>query len=104
MPAAPAAFSTMTRWPSDAVRRSAITRATMSVGPPAPNGTMMVIGLLGNGWACACGMIDNAIAAQARDVSEYQEINHAAMDHDASSGGVLICHDFRGAREAASMT
>ena len=70
------------------MRRSAITRATMSVGPPAPNGTMMVIGLLGNGWACACGMIDNAIAAQARD---YQEINHAindaAMDHDASSGG-----------------
>ena len=66
MPAAPAAFSTMTRWPSVAVRRSAITRATMSVGPPAPNGTMMVIGLLGNGWACACGMIDNAIAAQAR--------------------------------------
>jgi hypothetical protein len=37
----------------------------MSVGPPAANGTMMVIGLLGKGWAFACGARDKMVAAQA---------------------------------------
>jgi hypothetical protein len=47
VPAAPATFSITTVWPRLAVMRSPMTRATMSVGPPAANGTTIVIGRLG---------------------------------------------------------
>ena len=44
LPEAPATFSMMTGWPSDARMRSAMTRAPVSSGPPAGNGTTRVIG------------------------------------------------------------
>src|SRR5215470_18011622 len=47
VPAAPVGFSTMTDWPSDPFIRSASTRASASVGPPAGKGTTMVTGRIG---------------------------------------------------------
>ena len=41
---APVTFSTITVWPSDVRMRSANMRASVSFGPPAGNGTMMVTG------------------------------------------------------------
>src|SRR6185436_4167165 len=53
LPAPPPTFSMMTGWPSDARRRSAKIRASVSVGPPGGYGTIMVIGRDGKGWAVA---------------------------------------------------
>ena len=36
---------------------SAVTRATVSVGPPAANGTIMVIGRFGKSWAIAADAV-----------------------------------------------
>ena len=47
VPPAPATFSAMTVWPSDVFIRSLTIRATMSVTPPAGNGTIIVIGRAG---------------------------------------------------------
>jgi hypothetical protein len=44
VPPAPVTFSAITGWPSDVFMRSATRRATMSVMPPAANGTIMVTG------------------------------------------------------------
>jgi hypothetical protein len=44
VPPAPLTFSTITDWPSDVFMRSPTMRATMSVTPPAANGTISVIG------------------------------------------------------------
>ncbi len=41
---APVTFSMMTAWPSVSFMRSPRMRASVSVGPPAGNGTIMVIG------------------------------------------------------------
>ncbi len=41
---APVMFSTTTDWPSDVRMRSPRMRASVSVGPPAGNGTIIVIG------------------------------------------------------------
>src|SRR5678815_4746434 len=47
VPPAPVTFSTRIVWPSDCFIGSAKIRARVSVGPPAANGTMSVIGLAG---------------------------------------------------------
>jgi hypothetical protein len=47
VPPAPATFSTMTCWPSSFDIDCAVTRAIVSVGPPAGNGTITVIGRVG---------------------------------------------------------
>ena len=47
VPVAPALLSTRKGWPSVLVRRGAMARATMSVEPPAGNGTTSVTGLVG---------------------------------------------------------
>ncbi len=44
VPPAPVTFSAITGWPSEVFMRSLTTRATMSVAPPAANGTITVIG------------------------------------------------------------
>src|SRR5262245_44020964 len=46
-------FSMMTGWPSVTRMRSAITRAPVSSGPPAGNGTTSVIGRVGKGCVAA---------------------------------------------------
>ena len=53
VPPAPPAFSTSTCCFSVPVIDCAMSRATVSVGPPAANGTMTVIGLVGKSWAAA---------------------------------------------------
>jgi hypothetical protein len=47
MPPALGLFSTITGWPRDFSMAWARVRATVSVGPPAENGTTMVTGLVG---------------------------------------------------------
>jgi hypothetical protein len=47
VPPAPATFSTMTGWPSVLDMFSPTMRAITSVGPPAANGTIMVMGRVG---------------------------------------------------------
>ena len=47
LPSAPPTFSIMIGWPSEARIPSVTIRAIVSVGPPAANGTMSVIGRLG---------------------------------------------------------
>src|SRR5688500_17793916 len=66
VPPAPTTFSTTTDWPSDFCMRSAIRRAMVSVGPPAENGTMTVIGRLGNPCANAPQARVNAAKAAKR--------------------------------------
>src|SRR5690606_38508905 len=53
VPPAPALFSTRTVWPSVGRMASASERATLSVGPPAENGTTRVTGFEGKSAACA---------------------------------------------------
>src|SRR5262249_32170955 len=60
VPAAPVGFSTMTDWPSTPFIRSASTRASASVGPPAGNGATMVMGR--EGYVCACALPTNVAA------------------------------------------
>ena len=48
-PAAPVMLSMMICWPSSLPMRSPTMRAIRSVGPPAANGTIRVIGLAGIG-------------------------------------------------------
>ena len=47
VPAAPVTLSMMICWPRSLLMRSPTMRAITSVGPPAENGTIMVIGLVG---------------------------------------------------------
>src|SRR5262245_1916171 len=53
LPDAPAGFSTTTGRPSVTAIRSASTRPIVSVGPPAGNGTIMVMARDGYDWAAA---------------------------------------------------
>src|SRR5215510_12292822 len=62
VPPAPPMFSTTSVWPSVRDIWSPIRRVTTSVGPPAANGTMTVIGLLGY-WAAA-GALCNESASR----------------------------------------
>src|SRR5262249_5958713 len=67
---APVTFSTITFWPSEVRMRSERMRASVSVGPPAGNGTMMVTGR--EGEACPCAPATHArvtASAVARVVS-----------------------------------
>ncbi len=47
MPPAPPTFSTTTCWPRTSLMRCAMTRPSTSVGPPAANGMIILIGLVG---------------------------------------------------------
>jgi len=47
VPEAPVTFSIRTGWPSDIRIGSISVRAKVSTGPPAPNGTISVIGRVG---------------------------------------------------------
>src|SRR5436190_18840557 len=60
---APVTLSMITGWPSDTRMRSERMRASVSVGPPAGNGTMMVSGRDGKGSALAPQLTASAKAA-----------------------------------------
>src|SRR6267378_3497098 len=61
MPPALGRFSTMIVWPRGLLIACAMTRATVSVGPPAAYGTSMVMFLVG--YCCANALAQNAIDA-----------------------------------------
>jgi hypothetical protein len=52
----------MTVWPSGLRKASATSRAILSLGPPAANGTMIVTGLSGNSAAAVPAMAASASA------------------------------------------
>src|SRR5229473_3509715 len=62
LPVAPARLSTMTLWPSVLIMSCASWRAMMSLAVPGPNGTTMVIDLVGK----SCAPAGAGIAAGAR--------------------------------------
>src|SRR4051794_14546196 len=64
LPEAPATFSTTIVVCNSAAMRSDRIRASVSVGPPAANGTTRVIGRDGNGWALA-GAVHAALPIKA---------------------------------------
>jgi hypothetical protein len=67
LPPAPALFSTMKVCLSDSVSWSPITRAAISVVPPAAKGTTIRTGFAGQfAWACAGGAGRTAAAMAAR--------------------------------------
>src|SRR5690242_2277555 len=67
VPPAPAALSTITGCPSGLRSASARSRAILSLGPPAANGTTKVMGLEGKlGWAAANSGVSARTAAQMR--------------------------------------
>src|SRR5215218_1816081 len=68
VPPAPATFSTTICCPSVRDMCSPTMRATMSVGPPAANGTIIVIGRAGHVWACAPFPARTSAAAAAKRV------------------------------------
>src|SRR3954470_4557019 len=67
-PLAPATFSTMTGWPSTAVRRSLALRAMVAVFQPAADGTTAVIGRVGQSPVCAAQAM-RASAPRTRDAA-----------------------------------
>ena len=75
VPPAPPTFSTITGWPSDVFIRSETTRATMSVMPPAANGTMTVTGLVGKPCACAFTVPPSATAHAIKNGTHFHCID-----------------------------
>src|SRR5262245_17383609 len=63
LPSAPLTFSMMMGCLSEAFMRSARSRPTTSVGPPAANGTIMVMGR--DGYVCAVATLENVGATAA---------------------------------------
>src|SRR5262245_55651130 len=64
VPPAPVVFSTNMDCPSACRMGSLMMRASVSVGPPAANGTTSVIGFDGNPWAAAVVVPRAAMSAQ----------------------------------------
>src|ERR1700679_109635 len=73
VPPAPGIFSTTTGWPSARAIRSLTTRATVSVGPPALNGTTTVMGRDGKSSAEADDEA-TTIAAKAKAVKNLRMV------------------------------
>src|SRR6478735_4768762 len=84
VPPAPPTFSTITGWPSDAFMCSATMRATMSVMPPAGNGTMSVTGFDGNDCACTAKALPSIAPSatrkhSSRDFMRFSRTGEASM-------------------------
>src|SRR5258705_10122 len=71
----------MTGWSSDTRMRSARMRVRVSLGPPAPNGTMIVIGR--EGWTCAGVRADLEHAIGVRLLDRSQQGIEPTMYGDA---------------------
>ena len=70
-PPAPLRFSTTKGWPSVDWRRSAITRAMMSVVPPGGKGTSIFTCLVGQAWPKAESEMQAAASAAAQRVKLF---------------------------------
>src|SRR5258708_988904 len=89
VPPAPATFSTITGWPSEAFMWSPTMRATMSVMPPAGNGTTSVTGFDGNDCACAPKAQPSTAPSAARKHSSRDVMRfpfNRRSKHDTSTG------------------
>src|SRR5262245_40494783 len=73
----------VTGWPAISCMRWPTARAMMSLGPPAGNGTISLIGLVGNSWAATAAGV-SSMKAQARRNRLRMEI----LDVEIGMGGV----------------
>src|SRR2546429_4705035 len=78
MPPALGRFSTMIVWPGGLPIACAMTRATVSVGPPAAYGTSMVMFLVG--YCCASALAQNAIATISDVTNEIRFIRGSSRE------------------------
>src|SRR3989442_13114738 len=78
MPPALGRFSTMIVWPRGLPIACAMTRATVSVGPPAAYGTSMVMFLVGH--CCASALAQNAIATISDVTNEIRFIRGSSRE------------------------
>jgi hypothetical protein len=68
-------------WPSTFSSSAAVTRVTWSVEPPAAQGTIRLIGLVGfQFWACAAPASANANAAAAQRVRKVRACMSESFD------------------------
>src|SRR3954453_6162110 len=91
VPPPPPTFSTRIVWPRVLPIDSPIRRATVSVGPPAAAGTMIVIGLVGNAVCALPGCdahIDAAAMAPERIV---RRLNRIALLPEVFVGRLPSC-------------
>jgi hypothetical protein len=71
MPPAPPIFSITTGWPSSSPIRCANNRASTSLGPPAANGLIMVMGRVGHCWASTwVAKLNEAAASSAVNIRD----------------------------------
>ena len=75
LPPAPPMFSTTNVVPSVRPMCSPTRRVTTSVGPPAANGTMTVIGLLG--YCASAGVVSEASASDSAGGQKTSASHHA---------------------------
>src|SRR3954447_26385630 len=91
MPPALGRFSTMTVWPSGLAMAFATTRATVSVGAPAAEGTSML--MLWVGYCCPAALVDNAVAAAKEHRRERVFILNSGDREDSGAPGGIRTHD-----------
>src|SRR5258705_13223315 len=77
LPPAPVVFSMITGWPRDAFIRWPRTRATVSVGPPAANATLIVTGRVG--YPCAHTLEDTAVSVAMAAAPRRHELGRRPM-------------------------
>src|SRR4051812_41546282 len=86
VPPAPPTFSTRMVWPMARPIDSPIRRATVSVGPPAAAGTMIVIGLAGNAVCAIAGCDAHIEAAAMAPERTVRRLNRIALLPEAFVG------------------
>src|SRR3977135_3250644 len=91
-PPAAAPVSTATCWPSTFARAPAVSRATVSDGPPAWNGDTIVMKRLGKSWASAAGATRSATARQGIGLIMWASRFRVATDWTAACLCPLLHH------------
>src|SRR3981189_1519503 len=92
VPPGPVTFSTPTCWPSTFDIGPAISRATVSDGPPAWNGDTIVMKRLGKSWASAAGATRSATARQGIVLIMWASRFRVATDWTAACLCPLLHH------------
>ena len=87
VPDAPVTFSMMTGCPSDFRIGSLRVRASVSTGPPAPNGTIRVTGW--DGYGCAAAAPANAKAAMAEPRDSLLTLHPMIVNPASNNNGLL---------------
>ena len=79
MPPPPGTFSMMICWPSVSPSVGCRMRASVSIGPPAANGTTMVIGRLGQSWALDAGGERGECRGEANELAVTHESSRRCL-------------------------